>query len=248
MSEGEKREAVESGPEERSHVIDMNALMQENMNLKSRIATLSEELEASKETSMTEQLWLWIKDCKMRRTAYWRQYYRYQLYNNFISSPLTLIASATGVTSIAQLGYETQAMQIAVAVLGTVSTALTAYQRYYNWGQKAIHCREVAKRYTLLARRGEMQANLYSTNRITVDVLVEFMENFRKELDAIQMETEDMPNELLDKKFTADPNMTEEELRQAAMLDADAPSAVRKAVRKFVNRREVMFSKTFNGK
>ncbi len=235
-------------------------LQRHNESLRAEIGRLHDLLEAKHENSITEQLWLWVKDCKMRRTAYWKLYYRYQKYNNIISTPLTLIASATGITSIAQLGYESSAIQIAVAVLGTLSTAFTAYQRYFNWGQKAVQSREIAKRYTLLARKGELQANLYKTQRITLEGLVEFMEEFRKELDGIQQETEDMPTELLNRKFTADPNMSSEDLRIAAMYDSedefvdtnkvtDHEMSMRKPsprppVR--VNSRDVMFSKAIN--
>ena len=218
------------------------SLEEENQSLRNEITRLVQLLDEKSENSISDQLWLWVKDCKMRRTAYWKQFYRYQRYNNILSTPLTLIASATGVTSIAQLGYENTTMQIAVAVLGTLSTALTAYQRYFNWGQKAVQCREIAKRYTLLARKGEMQANLHATKRITLQGLVEFMEEFRKELDTIQLETEDMPNELLNKKFTADPSLSSEDLRIAAMMDSDDEEHPPKRV----NTREIMFSKAIN--
>jgi hypothetical protein len=242
-------------PKPESHVVDipdnveeisqtLENLKNENSALKGELHRLTELLNSGSVEAITEQLWLWIKDCKMRRTAYWKQYYRYQQYNNILSAPLTLIASATGITSIAQLGYEGSTIQIAVAVLGTLSTALNAYQRFFNWGQKAVQCRDIAKRYTLLARRGELQANLFETKRIPVTVLVQFMDEFRKELDGIQMEVEDMPTEILNKKYTADPNMSAKELRDATMYDSDEDHPGREnnpGLR--VNRRHVMFSK-----
>ncbi len=208
--------------------------------LKLEIERLNALLAEKTENTITDQLWLWVLDCKMRRNAYWKQFYRYQKYNNILSTPLTLIASATGITSIAQLGYENSAIQISVAVLGVLSTALTAYQRYFNWGEKALHCREVAKRYTILARKAEMQANLYQNNRITMDVLQEFMETFRKELDAIQTETEELPTEILDRKFTANPALNTEDLRKAAMHDMSDDEDVERGR---VNGRRIMFSK-----
>lgn len=215
------------------------SLEEEAMRLRSENAELRSLLAEQKENSITDQLWLWVLDCKLRRNAYWNQYYRYQRYNNILSTPLTLIASATGVTSIAQLGYEGASIQIAVAVLGVLSTAMTAYQRYFNWGQKAIHCRDIGKRYGLLARRAEMQINLFMTKRITFDVLVEFMEAFRKELDAVQSEAEDMPVEILKKKVLADAGMSSNELKNLAMQESDDERDDNGRV----NGRKIMFSK-----
>ncbi len=217
-------------------------LKEENEELRRVIANLQTMLDEQKENNITDQLWLWILDCKLRRSAYWKQYYRYQKYNNILSTPLTLIASATGVTSIAQLGYENTAIQVTVAVLGVLSTAMTAYQRYFNWGQKAIHCRDIAKRYGQLARRGEMQVNLFMTKRITIDVLVEFMENFRKELDQVQAEAEDMPTEILNKKVLADPKMSSQELRNLAMQESDDEGEGPRRV----DGRRIMFSKALS--
>jgi hypothetical protein len=208
--------------------------------LKLEIERLNALLAEKTENTITDQLWLWVLDCKMRRNAYWKQFYRYQKYNNILSTPLTLIASATGITSIAQLGYENSAIQISVAVLGVLSTALTAYQRYFNWGEKALHCREIAKRYTILARKAEMQANLYQNSRITLDVLQEFMETFRKELDVIQTETEELPAEILNRKFTANPELNAEQLRRSAMNDMSDDEDVERGR---VNGRRIMFSK-----
>lgn len=208
------------------------------VEMREEIERLRELLQSQTENNITDQMWLWVLDCKLRRNAYWKQYYRYQKYNNVLSTPLTLIASATGITSIAQLGYEGTSISIAVAVLGVMSTALTAYQRYFNWGQKALHCRDIAKRYTVLARRGEMQINLYMTKRITMDLLQEFMEEFRKELDSVQTETEELPDEILNRRNLADPEMSSAQLRNLAMQeDSDCEDDRR------VDGRRIMFSK-----
>ena len=167
--------------------------------------------------SITEQLWIWIRDCKQKRNAYWKMYYSYQKWNNLISVPLLLISSATGISSVVQLGDSVPGVQWTVAVLGVGSTALAAFQRYFRYGEKSEQCKAIAKRYALLARKGELQGNLFANNTISLQDLVVFMEDFRKDLDAIQQETDDMPKEILDRKHVIDPSSTLDQMRDQTM-------------------------------
>jgi hypothetical protein len=188
-----------------------------NTMWRNEVTQLHMKMEEQRINSITEQLWIWIKDCKQRRNAYWKLYYSYDRWNNTISVPLLLISSATGISSVVQLGDTIPAVKWTVAVLGVGSTALAAFQRYFRYGEKAEQCKAIAKRYALLARKGELQANLYETKNITIEELVKFMEDFRKDLDGIQQETDDMPKEILDRVQVTDPKAGKEQIRQEAM-------------------------------
>ncbi len=178
-----------------------------------QVDALQNALKEQRTNSITEQLWIWIRDCKQKRNAYWKLYYSYQKWNNIISVPLLLISSATGISSVVQLGDSVPGVQWTVAVLGVGSTALAAFQRYFRYGEKSEQCKAIAKRYALLARKGELQGNLYENKTITLQELVVFMEDFRKDLDAIQQETDDMPKEILDRRQVIDPNATKDQIR-----------------------------------
>ncbi len=182
-----------------------------------QVKSLQDMLKEQHTNSITEQLWIWIRDCKQKRNAYWKMYYSYQKWNNLISVPLLLISSATGISSVVQLGDSVPGVQWTVAVLGVGSTALAAFQRYFRYGEKSEQCKAIAKRYALLARKGELQGNLFANNTITLQDLVVFMEDFRKDLDAIQQETDDMPKEILDRKHVIDPSSTVDQMREQTM-------------------------------
>ncbi len=190
----------------------------------SRIKELESQIEEDRKNSITEQLWIWIKDCKQKRNAYWKLYYSYQKWNNAMSVPLLLISSATGISSVVQIGDNVPEVKWLVAVLGVGSTALAAFQRYFRYGEKSEQSKAIAKRYALLARKGELQANLFENKTIDLKELVVFMEDFRKDLDAIQQETDDMPKEILDRRQVADPNASAENLRNEAMNEDGEPS------------------------
>lgn len=206
----------------------------ENNNLKRRLASLTNILDDMRDENrelrikmsknatnkVITQLWIWVKDCKLKRNAYWKLYYSYQKWNNVLSIPLLLISSATGITSVAQLNNSGASMEWVVAVLGVLSTAFAAFQRYFRYGEKAEQSKGVAKRYALLARKGELHANMFDNNQINMNDIATFMEEFRKELDSLLQETDDVPEEILNRKYITDPLFSDLEIRQMALQES----------------------------
>jgi hypothetical protein len=212
--------------------------------LEIRIRQMQDKIEKSEVDKVILQLWLWVKDCKEKRNAYWKLFYSYQRWNNLLSVPLLLISSATGITSVAQLGNSGAQMEWVVAILGVLSTALAAFQRYFRYGEKGEQSKGIAKRYALLARKGELQANLFESNRISMKDIVSFMEDFRKDLDSLLQEIDDVPPEILHRKHIVNPDLSDEEIKIQAMKEGmeDAgmvPSGEVEVVVKPRNQREL---------
>lgn len=244
VSTGNQTETAEEIAKRYESILKSNA---EFFNF--RIRELESQIAEQRANSISDQLWIWIKDCKQKRNAYWKLYYSYQKWNNTMSVPLLLISSATGISSVVQLGENMPEVKWLVAILGVGSTALAAFQRYFRYGEKSEQCKAIAKRYALLARKGELQANLFENKTINLQELVVFMEDFRKDLDAIQQETDDMPKEILERKQVVDPNATTEEIRQDAMNEDGDKAERRHVMVQMVPsdvRRAVMVSKSVN--
>jgi hypothetical protein len=157
--------------------------------------------------AVQDQLRKFIDDSILRRNTYWKMYYAYGRYNNFLSIPLLLLSSVTGITSVSQAsnsGNESNKMLLWItAAMGTGSTFLAAVQRYFRYGERAEHCKNLAKAYGDLARRIEITLDIFEDGG-SVD-LHKFAEEVVQEMRKLLIETEDMPESMLEKERSHEP-------------------------------------------
>lgn len=86
--------------------------------------------EKYKDDSLSYYLWTVALDCKRRRDAFWRYSTTMKKYNNMVSVPLLLLSSATGLTSMANLGTSFNgAIPIVIAIFSV--SAATGRSRSY---------------------------------------------------------------------------------------------------------------------
>lgn len=148
-------------------------------------------------TAVVEQLRLFSQDAIGRRNAFWEMYYAMTRRNNYVSIPLLLSSSLTGLTSVssASSSGSNAGLMWVTATLGTVSSFLAALQRYLRYGERAENARNLAKSYGDLARRIEITLDLYQdgANEWTVQDLGRFAEEIVQEMRKLLTETQDMP-------------------------------------------------------
>jgi len=149
-------------------------------------------------TAVVEQLRLFSQDAIGRRDAFWEMYYAMTRRNNYVSIPLLLTSSLTGLTSVSSAsssGSPNAGLMWATATLGTMSSFLAALQRYLRYGERAENARNLAKSYGDLARRIEITLDLYQdgANKWTVQDLGKFAEDIVQEMRKLLTETQDMP-------------------------------------------------------
>jgi hypothetical protein len=149
--------------------------------------------------AVRDQLRRFVDDSVLRRNTYWRLFYAYQWYNNLLSIPLLLASSMTGLGSVSQasLGAQTSPLVLwATAALGTASTFLAALQRTLRYGERAEHCRNLAKAYGDLAKRIEITLDVSEDGVEPVD-LAAFVREVVQEFRQLVHETQDMPPDML---------------------------------------------------
>lgn len=148
-------------------------------------------------TAVVEQLRLFSQDAIDRRNAFWEMYYAMSRRNNYVSIPLLLASSLTGLTSVssASSSGSNAGLMWVTATLGTVSSFLAALQRYLRYGERAENARNLAKSYGDLARRIEITLDLYQdgANNWTLQDLGKFAEEIVQEMRKLLTETQDMP-------------------------------------------------------
>lgn len=157
-------------------------------------------------TAVVEQLRLFSQDAIDRRNAFWEMYYALSRRNNYVSIPLLLASSLTGLTSVssASSSGSSSALMWITATLGTISSFLAALQRYLRYGERAENARNLAKSYGDLARRIEITLDLFQdgANDWTIKELGKFAEEVVQELRKLLTETQDMPLDTLKKEAT----------------------------------------------
>lgn len=157
-----------------------------------------------------DQLKRFTQDSILRRNAYWEMYYRFSKYNNYLSIPLLLFSSLTGITSVSQVSSEASNPSVtwATAVMGTLSTFLAATQRFLRYGERAEQCKSLAKGYGDLARRIEITLDMYQDGAKPewgIEELGKFAEEVVQEMRKLLTETQDMPTNMLQKESSFDP-------------------------------------------
>ena len=174
---------------------------------------------------ITEHLWMWARKSKQRRDAYWSEFYAYTNKNNWISIPLIIVTSLTGMTSITTVSTTLNPVVVGWlnVVLAVVGSILAAMMRYFKYGERAEQCKAVAKNYTRIAYNIEFSTNLFSASHVSVSVkelnqLIGFVKLIRRELELLINETNDIPDILQKTELddvAASPLSLEEQVKQS---------------------------------
>lgn len=157
-----------------------------------------------------EQLKLFGCDCVLKRNRYWGLHYQFSRLNNYVSIPLLLLSSLTGLTSVSQASSTSaneanMGLLWATAAMGTTSTFLAAMQRYFRYGERAEHCRSLAKSYGDLVSRIEITLDLYRSGAKadwTIVELGKFAEDVVQEMRKLLNDTQDVPVDMLYKEVS----------------------------------------------
>jgi len=151
-----------------------------------------------------------MRQCNKRHAAYWDYYNKMRFMNNILSIPLLIITSATGVTAIAEIGYNTKiVLPIVSTIFGVSSAVLTALQRYCAYPERSEHSKYMAKNYARIQRRIEDNIIYIKSGSSTVDAKT-FKKNINsiiEEFEKLANETDDLPNSLIE-KFNEDDDKT----------------------------------------
>lgn len=148
-------------------------------------------------------------ECEHNRDAFWRTYRKLKRKNNWISVPLLIVSSATGITSItsvSQLNTITKNIEVAPILAGIfgVSTAvLSGLQKYFRYSERAENCRYVAKSYSRLSKRIKNIMMLIHSDciKITPNGLYKFMDDVNKEMISLSREVDEQPLELIKPRY-----------------------------------------------
>ena len=167
------------------------------------------ELAKLKETyradPLTYHIWSVAADCKVRSRAFWQHFVRMKRRHNWISVPLLILSSGTGVTSVAQIGGGNgagAALSVLVTVLGVSVAILTALQRYLRYSERAEEARYMARSFARIARTIQYNMTLVESRAISfkAEAFVKFVDGIHKDMDTLLGETKDLPKELLSRR------------------------------------------------
>ena len=154
---------------------------------------------------LTYHIWSVAADCKVRSRAFWQHFVRMKRRHNWISVPLLILSSGTGVTSVAQIGGGNgagAALSVLVTVLGVSVAILTALQRYLRYSERAEESKYMAKNYSKIARTIQYNMTLVESHAIVfkAEAFLKFVESFHKDMDSLLGEATDLPHELLSRR------------------------------------------------
>ena len=156
---------------------------------------------------LTYHIWSVAADCKVRSRAFWQHFTLMKRRHNWISVPLLILSSGTGVSSVAQIGGgngagAAQALTVLVTVLGVSVAILTALQRYLRYSERAEEARYMARSFARIARTIQYNMTLVESRAISfkAEAFVKFVDGIHKDMDTLLGETKDLPKELLSRR------------------------------------------------
>jgi hypothetical protein len=171
-------------------------------------------------TAVVEQLRLFSQDAIGRRNAFWDLHYSMMRRDNYVSIPLLVASSLTGLTSVSSASSSDSNAPLlwVTAGLGTASTFLAALQRYFRYGERAEQARHLAKSYGDLARRIEITLDMYEdgAKNWTLQDLATFADEIVQEMRKLLSETQDMPLNVLKDEYR---KQLEQHERPAILVD-----------------------------
>ena len=137
--------------------------------------------------------------------------------HNWISIPLLMVSSATGVVSAAQFNSNgDKSITIATTVLGVLSAVFSSVQRYCGYSERAENSKLMAKSWARLARKIENTMVYIDSNACEINdtVFTKLVEEIQKDIESVAQQAEDLPMSLL-KDIKTPPAVEEEEEGQA---------------------------------
>ena len=153
-------------------------------------------MSASLETSpLMRQLIMMCNDCVMRKNMYWKMSYKFQKLNNFVSIPLLVLSSVTGLTSVSQVSSTTAnpAVLWVTAATGTLATFIAALQRCLRYGERGEQCKILAKRYADLGRKIDIKLDQFNSGALpewTIKEIGQFADEMVQEFAKLLNETQ----------------------------------------------------------
>lgn len=131
--------------------------------------------------------------CKRYRDAYNIHAVHLKNRHNFITFPLLVITSATGV--IASLDIP----KTAGVIVGATSAILTAIQRYCSYAERSENARMIAKSHAKIIRKIENMKLIMDSPTVTTtnDMFSKFLREIQSEIDSTHENAKDVPWELL---------------------------------------------------
>lgn len=139
-------------------------------------------------------------ECKKRRSAYWKHHNIMRTRHNWISIPLLMVSSATGVVSAAQFNSRGDTpITIATTVLGVLSAVFSSVQRYCQYSERAENSKLMAKSWSRLQRKIENTMVYIESNACEINntVFTKLVEEIQKDIESVAQQAEDLPLSLL---------------------------------------------------
>jgi len=139
-------------------------------------------------------------ECQVRRRAYWKHYRLMKTRHNWISIPLLMVSSATGVVSAAQFNSSgDKSITIATTVLGVLSAVFSSVQRYCGYSERAENSKLMAKSWARLCRKIENTMVYIESNACEINdtVFTKLVEEIQKDIESVAQQAEDLPMSLL---------------------------------------------------
>jgi hypothetical protein len=131
--------------------------------------------------------------CQKSRDAYDIHAVHLRNRHNFITFPLLIITSATGVIAGADWS------RTAGVIVGASSAVLTAVQRYCAYSERAENARMTAKSHSKIIRKIENLELAMVSNivKITQEMFIKNLSEIQSEIDSTHENAKDIPWELL---------------------------------------------------
>lgn len=171
-------------------------------NTKSDVNIAVSELKDNKTDALLRHLQARRDDCEERRRAYWFYHRTMSVRHNWVSIPLLMVSSATGVVSAAQLNSNgNRDIVIGTTILGVLSAVLTAVQRYCSFSERAENAKLMAKSWSRICRKIENTTIYIFSNACKIDdtVFTKLVEEIQKDIESVAQQAEDLPVSLLNK-------------------------------------------------
>jgi len=162
----------------------------------------------SSNVSVTDELITHLEkrheECQAKRVGYWNHYATMKRRHNYISIPLLVVSSATGVVSAYQFSGQNVKITTATTALGGLSAILSSMQRYCSYSERAENAKLMAKSWGRLHRKIENTV-IYiksSATEISDIVFTKLVEEIQKDIDAVAQQADEMPSSLIDQILT----------------------------------------------
>jgi len=140
-------------------------------------------------------------ECQEKRVGYWEHYAKMKRCHNYISIPLLVVSSATGVVSAYQFSGQNLKITAATTALGGLSAVLSSMQRYFSYSERAENAKLMSKSWGRLHRKIQNTV-IYiksSATEVNSTVFTKLVEEIQKDIEAVAQQADEMPTSLIEK-------------------------------------------------